>query len=166
MMQPSNSCCFLLLFFFLDAGFNLSFVCFVGELSVCLFVLFHTCRFYLHPEMKCGILSFNDELKSLYNIRGVGLNPTTNKLIVPWGAIDASWMNAPGKRRAECSETNPGHLVLSPAPGEQFDLSIQLADQMLNFVFDNIYMVVEKMEGKKVEALIQLNGLQYGRGDR
>lgn len=66
----------------------------------------------------------------------------------------------------QCSEPNPGNLILSPAPGEQFDLSVQLADQLLNYVYGTIFMVVEGREGGEVEALVQLNGLQYGIKDR
>lgn len=75
-------------------------------------------------------------------------------------------MDPPGRLRAQCSEPNPGSLVLSPAPGEQFDLSIQLADQLLNFVSDTVYMLVEGRREGEAEALMQLNGLQYGIGDR
>lgn len=103
---------------------------------------------------------------AIYSHPGIGLRPTTNELIAPWAAIDASWMNPPGSSREQCSEPNPGNLVLSPAPGEQFDLSIQLADQLLNYVSDTVYMLVEGKNGGEVETLMQLNGLQYGIGDR
>ena len=76
-------------------------------------------------------------------------------------------MNPPGESRQQCPEPDPGNLVLSPAPGEQFDISILLADQLLNYVSDTVFMQVEgKDDSSSVEALLQLNGLQFGVRER
>ena len=128
------------------------------------YILF-TCRFYLHRDLTCGILNLTRELQNIYSRPGIGLRPITNELFTPWAAIDASWMDPPESKRAQCPEPIPGNLVLSPAPGEQFDLSVQLADQLLNYVFATVFMQVEGREEREVEALMQLNGLQYGIGD-
>lgn len=69
-------------------------------------------------------------------------NPTVDKLLVPWTSLDGSWTQPVGELRQTCEEVNPGNLFLSPAPGEQFDLTIQVADQLLNYIGTNIYIQV------------------------
>ena len=90
-----------------------------------------------------------------------------DELIAPWAAIATDWMEPPRLERAQCPESDPGNLILSPAPGEQFDLTIQLADQLLNYVFDTIFVEMDfNFTGSPPGALVQFNGLQYGIGDR
>ena len=112
--------------------------------------------------MRCGLLNLTSELSFTYALPGTGLRPTIDKLIAPWSAIDTNYLKPPEVLRSQCPEPNPGNLVLSPAPGEQFDLTVQLADQLLNFVSDTVYVTVEEPPG----ALIQLNGLQFGISER
>ena len=74
---------------------------------------------------------------------GQALHPTIDKLLAPWTSLDGSWLQPPGPSRCRnCEEINPGNLFLSPAPGEEFDLTIQVADQLLNFISANIYIQV------------------------
>ena len=123
-------------------------------------------RFYRHPDMECGLREFNNELRgSVFNKPGTGLPPNISKLISPWAAIDSTWMQPPEVTRSQCPEPDPGNLVLSPAPGEQFDLTVQLADHLLNYVYYNLYLSVTYVPGTP-SALIQYNGLQYGIEDR
>ncbi len=114
--------------------------------------------------MRCGLLALTDELDTLYNIPGTGLRPSVNRLVVPWGSIVTNWMEPPTSRRAGCQEPNPSNLVLSPAPGEQFDLKIELSDQLLNYAYDTVQVAVAS--DSNYEVLLQFNGLQYGIGDR
>ena len=76
---------------------------------------------------------------------GQALNPTVDKLLAPWTSLDGSWSQPAGPSRhdnCDAEEINPGNLFLSPAPGEEFDLTIQVADQLLNFISSNIYIQV------------------------
>jgi hypothetical protein len=114
--------------------------------------------------MRCGLLNLTTELSYIYGVPGTGIRPTVDKLIVPWAGIETTWQLPPQRNRKLCPEPDPGNLVLSPAPGEQFDLTIQLGDQLLNYVFDTIYFVVENNSYPGV--LVQFNGLQYGIGER
>ena len=123
-------------------------------------------RFYRLSDLSCGISSFIRELRTIYDLPGSGLRPTSDTLIAPWASIDSSWMKPPEDDRKQCPEPNPGNLVISPAPGEQFDISILLADQLLNYVSATIYVKLEGIGGGFVSALLQLNGLQFGVGDR
>lgn len=108
-----------------------------------------------------------EELRDIYGMPGIGLRPTTDNLVAPWASIDASWMNPPKEDRRQCPEPNPGNIYLSPSPGEEFDVSILLADQLLNYISDTVYMQVTELDNvHQIEALIQLNGLQYGVGER
>ena len=121
--------------------------------------------------MRCGLLSFADELDDIYSIPGTGLRPIVADLIAPWAAITADWTRPPEFERLQCPEPDPGNLVLSPAPGEEFDLTVQLANQLLNFAYDTVYLVVETPPDGPTPspapgALLQFNGLQYGIGDR
>ncbi len=117
--------------------------------------------------MRCGLLNFTNELATLiYSVPGTGLRPTVDRLIVPWAAIESSWQQPPGTKRSECPESDPGNILLSPAPGEQFDLTVQLADQLLNFVFDTVYLEVDPGESGVPGALLQFNGLQFGIRER
>ena len=73
---------------------------------------------------------------------GQVLNMTVDKLLAPWASLDGSWMQPARESRQNCKENNPGNLILSPAPGERFDLTIQVADQLFNFIRANIYIQV------------------------
>ena len=102
---------------------------------------------------------------------GAALRPTVDKMVTPWAGIEASWTLTPGTKRLQCSEDGregvPGQLYLSPAPGEQFDLTVQLADQLLNYVSATIYVEVEhESVTTPPDVLIQLNGIQYSYTDR
>ena len=117
--------------------------------------------------MTCGLVELAKELDTTYSVPGTGLRPTIDKLITPWGAVGANSDLPPGQARSECPEPDPGNLVLSPAPGEQFDLTVQLADQILNYVFDTVFVLVDFSFTDAVPgALLQFNGLQFGVGDR
>lgn len=59
-----------------------------------------------------------------------------------------------------------GTLTLSPAPGEEFDLTIQLADQLLNFISGTVYLEVDHEPEVPPGVLLQLNGIQYAYTDR
>ena len=124
------------------------------------------CRFHHLGDLSCGISSFIGELQTIYDLPGSGLRPTLDTLIAPWASINSSWMNPPKDDRKMCPEPNPGNLVLSPAPGEQFDISILLADQLLNYVSATVYMSLEGIGGGFVSALLQLSGLQFAAEDR
>lgn len=94
--------------------------------------------------------------------------PPTNKLILPWAGVEASYeLKIPGFSglRFQCPEPDPGNLLLSPAPGEQFDLTIQLTDQFFNYVSDTIYLLATSQNAEDL-VLVQFNGLQYGIVDR
>ncbi len=57
--------------------------------------------------------------------------------------------------------------MLSPAPGEKFDLTIQLADQLLNLITSStVFLEVDHRLGQSPGALIQLNGIQWAYNDR
>ena len=128
-----------------------------------MFLLFP--RFYTHPDLQCALHNFDHELGRFYS-PGTGLRPTLDKLITPWAGIETSWMQEPGSLRLLCNESIPGNLYLSPAPGEQFDLTIQLADQLLSYVASTIYLEVEHEVDEPLGVLIQLNGIQYAYNDR
>ena len=128
-----------------------------------MFLLFP--RFYAHPDLQCALRNFDHELGRFYS-PGTGLRPTLDKLITPWAGIETSWMQEPGSLRLLCNESIPGNLYLSPAPGEQFDLTIQLADQLLSYVASTIYLEVEHEVDEPPGVLIQLNGIQYAYNDR
>ena len=59
-----------------------------------------------------------------------------------------------------------GALTLSPAPGEEFDLTIQLADQLLNYISGSVYLEVDHEPEVPPGVLLQLNGIQYAYTDR
>ena len=59
-----------------------------------------------------------------------------------------------------------GALTLSPAPGEEFDLTIQLADQLLNYISGTVYLEVDHEPELPPGVLLQLNGIQYAYIDR
>ena len=132
---------------------------------MCLF-----CRFYAHPGLSCSLKAQLTELNRLYG-PGAALRPTVDKMVTPWAGVEASWTLTPGTTRLQCGvdgeEEVPGQLYLSPAPGEQFDLTVQLADQLLNYVSATIYVEVEHASVTTPPGvLIQLNGIQYAFTDR
>lgn len=130
----------------------------------CLPLLF-ACRFFQLPSLQCGLSSlFHNDLSAIYT-PGTALRPPVSKLYTPWASIGASWTLAPGSIRSACQESNPGSLVLSPAPGEEFDITIQLADQLLNYVSSTIFLDVVH-EAETPAVLLQLNGIQYAYSDR
>ncbi len=123
-------------------------------------------RFFYQPDLQCGLESlFSYDLGSLYT-PGTGLRPPLDKLYTPWASIEATWTLEPGFTRSKCSETNPSNLVLSPAPGEEFDMTIQLADQLLNYVSATIFLDVLHDVDSSPGVLLQLNGIQYAYNDR
>lgn len=98
---------------------------------------------------------------------GTALSPTVDKLITPWAGIDVSWTLVADSQRQQCEEVVPGELHLAPAPGEQFDLTVQLADQLLNYISATIYVEVEYSNVTAPPGvLLQLNGIQYAFTDR
>jgi len=108
---------------------------------ICMYVCYNfPNRFYDHPDLQCGYEYILSEIPIGF---GQVLKPTVDKLLAPWASLDGSWTQPVGKlRQTKCEEVNPGNLVLSPAPGEQFDLTIQVADQLLNYISTNIYVQV------------------------
>ena len=120
---------------------------------------------YLQSELQCGLQRMNDQLGTIYR-PGTGFRPTVDKLIYPWAGIEATWTLTPNFLRRQCAEADPANLRLSPAPGEQFDLTIQLADQFLNYISSTIYMELDYELDQPPGVLIQLNGLQYAYIDR
>ena len=123
------------------------------------------CSVYLQSELQCGLQRMNDQLGTIYR-PGTGFPPTVDKLIYPWAGIEATWTLTPNSLRRQCEEADPANLHLSPAPGEQFDLTIQLADQFLNYISSTIYMELDYEFDQPPGVLIQLNGLQYSYIDR
>ena len=105
------------------------------------------------------------ELNRIYTI-GTGLRPPLDKLLLPWVGIEADWNIEPGSDREDCPQSIPGELYLAPAPGEQFDLTVQLADQFLNVISDTIYLEVEHEVDTPSGVVLQLNGIQYAFNDR
>ena len=71
---------------------------------------------------------------------GVGLGPTTDRLFLPWSGIAGSWNS--DTIWTQCPEPEPAQLVLSPAPGEMFDLTVQVTDQLLTATSANVYLQV------------------------
>lgn len=127
-------------------------------------------RFYTHPGLHCSLTAQLSELDRHYG-PGTALRPTVDKLITPWAGIETTWTLAVGLRRRQCGEQGeeeaPGEMHLAPAPGEQFDLTVQLADQLLNYVSATIYVEVEHASVTTPPGvLIQLNGIQYSFNDR
>ena len=96
--------------------------------------------FYTLPELQDGLQQVLTELDR-FSGPGAQLHPTIDKLVLPWSGIETSWSQT---SRLFDKEPNPGQLLLSPAPGEQFDLTIQLGDQLLNFVTGTVYVEVGK----------------------
>lgn len=130
----------------------------------------YNCRFYTHPGLHCGLTAQLFELDRYYG-PGAALPPTVDKLITPWAGIETTWTLAMGSQRRQCGEQGeevvPGELHLAPAPGEQFDLTVQLADQLLNYVSATIYVEVEHASVTTPPGvLLQLNGIQYSFNDR
>ena len=128
------------------------------------------CRFHAHPGLECSLTKELSEMSRYYG-PGAALMPTVDKLITPWAGIETSWTLTPGLQREQCGEQGeevvPGQIHLAPAPGEQFDLTVQLADQLLNYVSTSIYMEVEHASVTTPPGvLLQLNGIQYSFNDR
>lgn len=96
-------------------------------------------RFRYHPDLQHAYEYILDEFQPAF---GQALKPTVDKLFTPWISLDGSWMQPAGTSRSTSEEVNPGNLLISPAPGEEFDLTIQVADQLLNFISGNIYIQV------------------------
>lgn len=101
-----------------------------------------THSFYTLSELQCGLSRFLDELDGSYSGPGAQLHPTVEKLILPWSGIETSWTEPVGSIRQTCTEPSPGALLLSPAPGEKFDLTVQLGDQLLNYITETVYIEV------------------------
>lgn len=118
------------------------------------------------PDIQCGLKTMDDQLRNIYGIPGTGFRPTMDKLIYPWVSIEASWTLTPSREREQCEEVDPARLYLSPAPGEQFDLTIQLADQFQNYISTTVYMELQYDLDQPPGVLIQLNGLQYAYNER
>lgn len=59
-----------------------------------------------------------------------------------------------------------GSITLSPAPGEEFDLTIQLADELLNYNVETVYLEIDHMPGMSPGVLIQINGIQWAYNER
>ena len=59
-----------------------------------------------------------------------------------------------------------GGLIISPAPGEMFDLTVQLADQLLNIITDTVYLQVNYQPEVPPGVLLQLNGIQHAYTER
>ena len=109
------------------------------QIYVCMHKTFY-CRFRNHTDLQCAYERILSEIPVGF---GQALNPTVDKLLAPWTSLDGSWLQPAGTlRRNDCEEINPGNLFLSPAPGEEFDLTIQVADQLLNYISANIYIQV------------------------
>ena len=90
----------------------------------------YVCRFLEHADLQCALQSI---LSSEFPfLPGYGLHPIVDHLIVPWAGIIRQWDDPGNSRRQACVEPNVSSILLSPAPGEQFDITIQVLDQMLN----------------------------------
>ena len=96
-----------------------------------------TFRFYRHPNLQCGILWSST---AIGRGPGVGLGPTTDRLFLPWSGIAGSWTD---NTWSQCPEPEPAQLILSPAPGEMFDLTVQVVDQLLMSTSANAYLQVQ-----------------------
>jgi hypothetical protein len=93
---------------------------------------------------------------------GYGLHPIVDHFIVPWAGIDRKWDDPVDSSVQACMEPNASNILLSPAPGEQFDITIQVLDQMLNLAGSTASL---KVSADKPGVLLQANGLQYGSTD-
>lgn len=149
------------------------------------FILFSFFSFNDLSKLRCGIDEMIREFVP-YQGPGGGLHPTVDKLILPWAGISPlAWNMRPGKLRLACPESSPGKtgnknryhlslsfsfftgaLVLSPAPGEMFDITVQLSDQLLNYITGTIYIEIDHEPAQPPPVLIQLNGIQYSYTDR
>lgn len=96
-------------------------------------------RFRNHSDLQCGYEEILSEIPVGF---GQVLRPTVDKLLAPWTSLDGSWTQPAETSRRKCEEMDPGNLFLSPAPGEEFDLTVQVADQLLNFISSTIYVQV------------------------
>ena len=148
-------------------------------------------------ELSCSVEAIISEINENFVPGHGMFHPLAHQLILPWAEIGMSWMLEPGQRRLQCLEPNPGttsnlftdalmiiislcslelfiyfylflgSLLLSPAPGEKFDLTIQLADQLLNLIASStVFLEVDHQQGQSPGALIQLNGIQWAYNDR
>ena len=127
-------------------------------------------RFYTLPGLECGLKAQLEDLRTSFG-PSAALMPTLDKLITPWAGLETTWTANIGSRGARClaagKEAVPGGLYLSPAPGEEFDLTVQLGDQLLNYVSSTVYMEVEHTSSTVPPGvLIQLNEIQYSFNDR
>ena len=95
-------------------------------------------RFLDHPDLKCGL----QRLTSAFP-RGFGLFPTKDQLLRPWAGVDSSWDIESSRLLEMCPEPIVSHILLSPASGEQFDITIQLLDQMLNLATASVTLQVQ-----------------------
>ena len=101
---------------------------------ICVFV---SLRFLEHPDLKCGL----QRLTSAFP-RGFGLFPTVHQLLRPWTGVDSAWDSEPSQFLKMCPEPVVSHILLSPASGEQFDITIQLLDQLLNLATATVTLQV------------------------
>ena len=76
---------------------------------------------------------------------GYGLHPIVDHFIVPWAGIDRKWDDPVDSSVQACMEPNVSNILLSPAPGEQFDITIQVLDQMLNLAGSTASLKVQKI---------------------
>ena len=138
----------------------------IDALILYIYLSTQPCSIYLQPDIQCGLKTMDVQLSQIYGSPGTGFRPTMDKLIYPWAGIEASWTLTPDSIREQCVEANPGNIYLSPAPGEEFDLTVQLADQFQNYISTTVYMEIEYDQEQPPGVLIQLNGLQYSFNDR
>ena len=74
-------------------------------------------------------------------VQGKGLHITLDQLLYPWAGVDESSEQFAGETDS-CPEANIADLVLSPASGEEFDLTVQMFDQLLNIAVDTATLTV------------------------
>jgi predicted outer membrane repeat protein len=122
--------------------------------------------FFGLSQLVCGVEAIKQNELSLLAGPGGALTPPPNNLVLPWAGIGISWTANPGNERSQCIEQVPSNLILSPSPGEAFGLTIQLADQLLNFITGTVFIQVNSNGVEPPGVLLQLNGLQYAYTDR
>ena len=94
-------------------------------------------RFLEHPDLKCGL----QRLTATFP-RGFGLFPTMDQLLRPWVGVNSAWDHKSSQLLEMCPESTVSQILLSPASGEQFDITIQLLDQLLNLATASVTLQV------------------------
>ena len=94
-------------------------------------------RFLEHPDLKCGL----QRLTATFP-RGFGLFPTMDQLLRPWAGVNSAWDHKSSQLLEMCPESTVSQILLSPASGEQFDITIQLLDQLLNLATASVTLQV------------------------